>query len=225
MSLNNISLNNHLLSQLYPKSLLETEVQPGTVPAKGLPKEQPPATKPAPAIHKPLPAAAMERAEETIVATPAKPIQQTFIPEVAPDTEPVAEPVTEYGNTPSLGGNKKGILILVSNPGTPFLPDADLEFLSAIIGACRLSIADVAIINFHHYPQPYTQLLEQFNSRQVLLMGVTPQQLDLPFHFPHFQLQNFDQRTYLSAFPLGQMAKDRDLKMQLWSCLKVMFEV
>ena len=106
-----------------------------------------------------------------------------------------------------------------------FLPVAELEFLSAILSACRLSIGDVAIVNLHHYPQPYTALLQQFGSRQVLLMGITPQQIDLPFNFPHFQLQPFDGLTYLSAYPLGQMSKDRDLKMQLWGSLKRMFGV
>lgn len=212
MSLNNLSLNPHLLSQLYPNALLETEAAPAAAPQPTQQIEQapvqvapPPVSQPAPAPVEPAPIAPVA------TAAPATP--------VAPP-QPVA-----YGNTPFLGGNKKGVLVLVSNEGVPFLPDAELEFLSAILSACRLSIADVAIVNLHLYPQPYTALLEQFKSQQVLLMGITPQQVDLPFHFPHFQLQPFDNRTYLSAPPLGQMAGSRDLKMQLWGCLKRMFGV
>lgn len=205
MSLNNISLSHHLLAQLYPDTLLETAGSPaqqGNVAQESSLPVHPP--------HESI----------DIVEEPA--IQPPAVSGKGPAT---SEPVAEYGNTPSLGGNKKGILILVSHAATPYLPDAELEFLSNILDACRLSIADVAIVNLHHYPQPYTALLQQFNSRQVLLMGITPQQIDLPFHFPHFQLQNFDQRTYLAAGPLGTIAQRRDLKMQLWSCLKTMFEI
>lgn len=217
MSLNDLSLNPHLLTQLYPHSLLETEEQ--SAPAKrNTPIE--PAQPAEEKIEMPpvVQLAATPPVAETVIPAPPK------TPASAPQPVVAEQPVA-YGNTPSLGGNRKGVLILVKNDTVPFLPDADLEFLSAILGACRLSIADVAIVNLHHYPQPYTALLEQFTARQVLLMGVTPQEVDLPFHFPHFQLQPFDSRTYLSAYPLRQMAQDRSLKMQLWSCLKQLFGV
>lgn len=223
MSLNNISLNNRLLSQLYRGSLLDT-----TVPQKHL--QEPVAPKAGAAELVAQVAASAER----VAAPPAPAAPLPVAPPPAPATTllPVEEPAPKYeaapvayGNTPSLGGNKKGILILVSNDQYPYLPDAELDFLSNILGACRLSIADVAIVNLHHYPQPYTELVKQFGSRQVLLMGITPQQIDLPFNFPHFQLQNFDQRTYLCALPLGPISQSRDLKMQLWGCLKNMFGI
>lgn len=203
MSLNNIFLNHQLLAQLYPNTLLETSFGSGKPTHTQAPKQQVPGS-----IQTESPA-------QTIVAGR----KEQFIEAAATET------VTPIANTPSLGGNKKGILILLQNEVVPFLPDTELEFLSAILGACKLSIADVAIVNMHHYPQVYTSLLQQFNSKQVLLMGVTPQQLDLPFHFPHFQLQQFDKRTYLYTHPLGLMAQNKELKMQLWSCLKAMFGI
>lgn len=214
MSLNDINLNSKLITQLYPDSLLEA-----APPAGNSMVAKPQATALTRVAQSPPPAAASIPLAEPLVSRP----QQASEPEIPTYSAP--EPVVEYGNTPSLGGNKKNILILVTNPTVPYLPDPELDFLSAILGACRLSIADVAIVNLHHYPQPYTELLKQFSSRQVLLMGVTPQQIDLPFHFPHFQLQAFDQRTYLSALELGVMSQNRDLKMQLWGCLKNMFGV
>lgn len=217
MSLNDLSLNPHLLTQLYPHSLLETEEQ--AAPAN----RNRPIAPTQPAEEKiEMPPVAQVAATPPVAETAAQAPPKT--PTSAPPPVVAEQPVA-YGNTPSLGGNKKGVLILVKNDTAPFLPDSDLEFLSAILSACRLSIADVAIVNLHHYPQPYTALLEQFTARQVLLMGVTPQEVDLPFHFPHFQLQPFDSRTYLSAYPLRQMAQDRSLKMQLWSCLKQLFGV
>lgn len=230
MSLNNIPLNNRLLSQLYADTLLET-----SVPHKHVQEVERKAKVEVQAEFKQVaePAAMVQPSTVTVAETQPKATPATPAP-IAPTTTllPLEEPAPKYaaapvamGNTPSLGGNKKGILIVVSNDAYPYLPDAELEFLSNILSACRLSIADVAIVNFHHYPQPYTELLKQFNSKQVLLMGVTPQQVDLPFNFPHFQLQNFDQRTYLCALPLGPISQNRDLKMQLWGCLKNMFGI
>lgn len=221
MSLNDLSLNPHLLTQLYPSSLLETEPKPAALKDENAVLKEPvqqqqqaPALPEYSIINEPNSkemAAKQEHISPTITATQPQGL--------------VAEQPVTYGNTPSLGGNKKGVLILVNQEAAPFLPDSELEFLSAVLSACQLSIADVAIVNLHHYPQPYTALLQQFSAKQVLLIGVTPQEVDLPFHFPHFQLQPFDGRTYLSAFPLRQMAQDRSLKMQLWGCLKKMFGV
>jgi hypothetical protein len=217
MSLNDLSLNPHLLTQLYSHSLLETDEQ--AVPAK----RNTPVAITQPAKEKiETPPVVQVAATPPVAEIEIQAAQKTPAPAPPPF---VAEQPVAYGNTPSLGGNKKEVLILVKNDTVPFLPDSDLEFLSAILSACRLSIADVAIVNLHHYPQPYTALLEQFATKQVLLMGVTPQEVDLPFHFPHFQLQPFDSRTYLSAYPLRQMAQDRSLKMQLWGCLKQLFGV
>ncbi len=215
MSLNDIYLNHHLLAQLYEHTLLETNEQTLPAPAEKAKRQTP---------HKSVEAqpATAEVGDLTLKAAHAPAAPLPALAENEP-TSMAAAPAPRYGNTPSLGGNKKGVLILVSNDKVPFLPDAELEFLSAILGACRLSIADVAIVNLHRYPQSYTQLIEQFQSRQVLLLDITPQQIDLPFHFPHFQLQNFDQRTYLSSFSLGAVAQDRELKTQLWGCLKTMF--
>lgn len=217
MSLNDLSLNPHLLTQLYTNSLLETEANPSNTAAQ----------KMAPIIaagelHGPL-----KNITAPVDATPKAETQPQKVPEIHQPQQAVAvnEQPVAYGNTPSLGGNKKGVLILVKNDAAPFLPDEELEFLSAVLSACQLSIADVAIINLHHYPQTYIALLQQFSAKQVLLLGVAPQEVDLPFHFPHFQLQPFDGRTYLLAYPLGQMVQDRSLKMQLWGCLKQLYGV
>jgi hypothetical protein len=211
MSLNDIQLNNHLIAQLYEHTLLEMADKSIVASAAGNKQQTPGKT-----------IEAKQATSEVGVLTP-KPIDAHAAPADNELQNTVTAPVAEYGNTPSLGGNKKGVLILVSSEKAPFLPDAELEFLTTILGACKLSIADVAIVNLQRYPQAYTELVKQFQSKQVLLFGVTPQQIDLPFHFPHAQLQNFDQRTYLSSFPLGAIALDRELKTQLWGCLKSMF--
>src|SRR5688572_12443615 len=50
-----------------------------------------------------------------------------------------------------LGENKKKSLIVVRYPGDVHLPDKQLAFLTKLLAACNLTIADVAIVNFQQY--------------------------------------------------------------------------
>src|SRR4051812_39183868 len=49
-----------------------------------------------------------------------------------------------------LGEYKKNILIIVRYDGLPYLPDQQLNFLTSVLGACKLNLADVAIFNTAH---------------------------------------------------------------------------
>ena len=123
-----------------------------------------------------------------------------------------------------LGKNEKNILILVSEEEVAFLADNELNFLSTVLGACKLSVADIAIVNLYHVGSlNYRDFIKQLNAKKVLLFDVEAQTIDLPFNFPHFQIQQFDGCTYLSAASLKTIEKDKVLKTQLWNCLKKLF--
>src|SRR5215213_6249659 len=55
--------------------------------------------------------------------------------------------VPESAGPKHLGNNKKNIIIIVSHGSVPFLPDEELTFLISILSACKLSLADIAIVN------------------------------------------------------------------------------
>ena len=123
-----------------------------------------------------------------------------------------------------LGKNEKNILILVSEEEVAFLADNELNFLSTVLGACKLSVADIAIVNLYHVGSlNYRDFIKQLNAKKVLLFDVEAQTIDLPFNFPNFQIQQFDQCTYLSAPALKNIETDKALKTQLWNCLKKLF--
>ena len=60
------------------------------------------------------------------------------------ESESIAVPEKE--NIAFLGNNKKNIVVLVNYTDVPFLPDEQLNFLMNILGACHLTLADVAIV-------------------------------------------------------------------------------
>lgn len=125
-----------------------------------------------------------------------------------------------------LGNNQKQIAIIVADEKTLYLPDDELNFLMGILGACKLSMADVALINFAKTTAlTYTQVEEELKAATILLFGVEPSQLQLPLQFPHYQFQKFNNQVYLSAPPLQMLAANRAEKTKLWNCLKQVFSI
>jgi len=124
-----------------------------------------------------------------------------------------------------LGNNQKNILVVVSHEAVPFLPDEELSFLTNVLAACKLSIADIGIINSYRTEQTDLQNIIAAEGKKILLFGVEPLAIGLPINFPSFQLQPFNNRTYLHAQALSQINTDKGLKAKLWSVLKVMFGI
>ena len=126
----------------------------------------------------------------------------------------------------SLGGNAKHVLILVQKEAEAFLPDNELQFLTTILGACGLSLADIALVNYATLPDKgYAPLIEHFRSRQVVLFDVTPLQLGMPINFPPFQVQGFKDCRYLQAPALHLIEADLTSKKSLWAALKNLFHI
>ena len=71
-----------------------------------------------------------------------------------------------------LGDNNKHIIILVNDVDAVYLRDEWLQFLTNILGACKLNIGDVAIINHANNPINFTQLNEQLVPQYFLLFDV-----------------------------------------------------
>jgi DNA polymerase III psi subunit len=138
-----------------------------------------------------------------------------------------AEPATPSGpDIRYLGNHKKQIAVLINNESMAFLPDNELNFLTNVLTACKLSLADVAIININRVPPSMIhEKLEEMQSKNILMMGISPADMDLPIHFPAFQLQPFNNRTWLHAPTLKEMESDKGLKMQLWNALKTLFQI
>lgn len=125
-----------------------------------------------------------------------------------------------------LGKNEKNILVILSKENVAFIEEDELNFLSTVLSACRLSLADVAIVNLKQTPgADYRIFQNQLKSKTILLFDVETQIIDLPFNFPFFQVQQFEQATYLSAPSLANIEKEKALKTQLWTGLKNIFRL
>src|SRR6476469_2598845 len=94
--------------------------------------------------------------------------------------EPFAKDVPDPKPLSFLGGNLQNILIVVNKESAAFLTDTEFEFLTNILSACKLSIADVAIINWSNNTyDSYNKILEELKSKKVILFDLDPLEFGL----------------------------------------------
>jgi hypothetical protein len=125
-----------------------------------------------------------------------------------------------------LGGNQKRVVVLVDEPDTLYLPDSQLNFLLGILTACKLTMADIALVNLaKNPPLGYESLGKDPGADKVLLFGCSPSALNLPLQFPHYQVQHYNSQVYLSSPELAVIEANRDEKTKLWAALKQLFSI
>jgi hypothetical protein len=157
-----------------------------------------------------------------------KPSQQ-LIPSPAEEQTVYSEEVTEPSRIRFLGENQKKVAVIVQNEDAIFLGQEDLQFLTNVLKACALNLGDIAIINIDKKPLRWEQLEEELQPRQVLLFGVEPGDIHLPFSIPDFQTINYSGSTYLRAPLLATINRGGEegklLKTRLWTNLQTIFSI
>ena len=125
-----------------------------------------------------------------------------------------------------LGENKKNVLVVVRYPDVMHLPDKQLSFLTKLIAACNLNVADVAIFNFHqNISSDFGRIVDHFKPKVVLLFNIAPGEFGMPILFPQFQVQGYKDAVYVSSPSLEVIEPDKTLKGSLWGCLKKIFNL
>jgi len=125
-----------------------------------------------------------------------------------------------------LGNNRSKVIIVVENNEAAFLPDNQLNFLLGILSACKLTMEDVAIINIYiNKAITYKAITLELKAEKIILFGVTPAQLHLPVEFPSYQIQQYNNQTYVTAAMLADIESDKTEKTKLWNCLKQIFAI
>ena len=125
-----------------------------------------------------------------------------------------------------LGENKKKALIVVHYADATHIPDKQLSFLTKLLAACNLNIADVAILNFHNYnSSDFDGLINYFKPKVVLLFNIEPGEFGMPMIFPQFQVQGHKDAVFVSSPSLETIEPDKNLKGKLWTCLKKIFNL
>lgn len=128
-----------------------------------------------------------------------------------------------------LGNNQKKVTILLQDHTAVHVADESLQFLTAILAACKLNMGDVAIVNTANQNVNYTQIKSELQPTTLLLFNITAASIALPFEVPQYQVQQYDHCTLLFSAPLQAMlVKDESAKTEkgkLWNALKKTFNI
>jgi hypothetical protein len=161
------------------------------------------------------------------IQLPASLIADLFKSSLVVETE--KKPVDTKDDYKFLGGNLKKIIVLVNSPESFYLPDQDLLFITKMLEACKLTIGDVAIVNHTNSAVHIARLVKQFHPKIILLFGLEPTAIQVPFAIPAFKPQEYNNCIYLYAPAPDKLNQDTEegklLKSKLWVCLRKLFEV
>lgn len=134
--------------------------------------------------------------------------------------------ITETKELNFFGGNKQQIILVVDNPDVAFIRDEQLTFLSGILNACKLTLEDIGLVNIASYPAlSYKKISETLTPRIVIMFGILPDAIQLPFVMPEFQRQSYNNQVYLSAPSLNELENNKELKRKLWIVLQQIFSL
>ncbi|MDB5208959.1 MAG: hypothetical protein JWR72_4034 [Flavisolibacter sp.] len=134
-----------------------------------------------------------------------------------------AMPVPQKKTVSYLGKNEKNILILVNHKTAPFLPDKELEFLTAVLLACGLDLSHVAIVNWHNAEEKDDTVIHQLAPKEILFLDVAPGVVGLTSNALEYTVQNAGSIQFVLAPSLTQIEKTKQSKSQLWMALKQLF--
>lgn len=142
---------------------------------------------------------------------------------------PAADEVPPIKPISFLGDNQKKITILLKDSSAVHVADESLQFLTAILAACKLNMGDVAIVNTANQTVKYTQIKIELQPTTLLLFDINAASIALPFEVPQYQVQQYDNCTLLFSAPLQAMLVKTDAakleKGKLWNALKKTFNI
>ena len=128
-----------------------------------------------------------------------------------------------------LGNNLKFITVVIAENSAKYINDDDLVFLTNVLKACKLNVDDITILNIARNPLTYTSIKETLEAKFILIFGIEPSEIKLPFVIPHFQVQQYAGCTFVIAPPLNEMNKEGEvgkmLKTKLWLSLQRCFNL
>jgi hypothetical protein len=128
-----------------------------------------------------------------------------------------------------LGNFERQILILVTDNHSLHLSDSELELLSKMLQAARLSLGDIALINTAKQTINWDKVINELPAKTVIFFGVEPSSIGVPMRFPHFRVHRWNEVTFLyspSLATINQPSEDQTkLKKELWKALQETFNL
>lgn len=128
-----------------------------------------------------------------------------------------------------LGEHNKQIIVLVNDPDAVYLNETDLGLLSSILNACKLNLADIALINVAQQSKSLHDILNTLPSRLVISFAVTGVQLKMKLPATLYKPIALGETQVLFSNSLSAMqGNEQNAKLEkskLWMALKALFQL
>lgn len=119
------------------------------------------------------------------------------------------------------GNKEQGILFILRYAQYPYFSPAALEAFEKTIGALQLSQKTVAVVNLAnaHNPNDFKRIMQFFEPKKIILLGVDPLSLKLPA-IEHNSYMKGRIATVFNTFSFEEMFADVNKKKLFWNEFK-----
>lgn len=97
----------------------------------------------------------------------------------------------------------------------------EMDQLEKILAACKIQKGAYKV---EQQPRPWSFFRQWGNIKEILLFGVSEQELDLNLQFNENQVCKFDERVFIKTASLAEILTNQQIKNNLWqNALKIHF--
>jgi len=147
----------------------------------------------------------------------------------APVQDNKIEEKATSGPVKFLGEHLKKILIIVHDSSAVHVNETDFALLTSILNACKLTIADIALVNIAQQNIGLHQILTELPSTLVISFAVDANQLKIKLPTHLYQVTSLGESHLLFSNSLtsmqGTSIDAKQEKAKLWTLLKKIFEL
>jgi hypothetical protein len=159
----------------------------------------------------------------------APPPEASDIKDKIIDASPVELPKVKKSKGPlkHLGDHNKKILVIVNDPNSVYLNEADFILLTSILNACKLTIADVALVNIGNQETSLHQILEILPSSIIMCFAIDSAELKIKLPNTLYKVNELGESVLFFSTALSTMQgtgiEAKQEKGTLWILLKKLF--
>ncbi len=175
-----------------------------------------------------VPAASMD-AQATTIAAPSATMHVQIEANKDTSNNATIRPINELGQIKYLGEHLKQVTIIVKDELAVYLNENDLTLLSSILSACKLTLADIALINVAQQKLSLHEILNVLPSKLVMIFDVSSTILKIKLPTTLYKSIQLGDTYLLFSNSLSLMqGGDQSAKLEkgkLWAILKSLFQL
>ena len=139
------------------------------------------------------------------------------------------EMMETLANIKYLGDHHKKIVVVVNDPASVYLNESDFILLTSILNACRLTIADIALVNLGNQKASLHQILNILPSKLVIAFELDSKALKIKLPTNLYKVIPLGESNLLFSKSLASMqgmdTHAKQEKAKLWAVLKQIFQL